>query len=253
VTTTSDVGDAQEAGLGATSSRRAVLYRLVGVERVYRRGGVVVRAVSGIDLEIAEGDLVALEGPSGSGKSTLLQLLGGLESPTKGSIVFGGAELARLTDRELTQLRAKEIGFVFQHFNLIPTLTAEENVAIAMVPNHVRGRDRIGRARELLDSVGLGHRLGALPSRLSGGEQQRVAIARALANHPRVLIADEPTGALDSETASEVMGVIEELQRGSGLTVVIATHDESVARRAARRVRLRDGRILSDSRVTSGK
>jgi len=160
-----------------------------------------VKAIRGVNLVINRGDVVSLEGPSGSGKTTLLQLLGALDSPTGGTIRFGNRDLSGLSDKELTKIRAEEIGFVFQHFNLIPTLTAEENVAIAVFPNHVRSHDRLERARELLNQVGLEQRMGHLPSRLSGGEQQRVAIARALANHPSVIIADEPTGNLDSDTA----------------------------------------------------
>jgi putative ABC transport system ATP-binding protein len=219
-------------------------YELVGVERSYSKGGVTVNALRGIDLTIKNGEMIALEGPSGSGKSTLLQLLGALDVPTKGTVRFAGRELERSTDKELTKIRSEEIGFVFQQFNLIPTLTAEENVAIAMVPRHIDRATRIARGVELLEQVGLGHRLGHLPSRLSGGEQQRVAIARALANEPRVLVADEPTGNLDTETAAGVMDLIAQLHAESGVTVILATHDESISTRAQRRVRIRDGRVV---------
>jgi putative ABC transport system ATP-binding protein len=219
-------------------------YELVGVERSYSKGGVTVDALRGIDLTIKNGEMIALEGPSGSGKSTLLQLLGALDVPTKGIVRFAGRELERSSDSELTKIRNEEIGFVFQQFNLIPTLTAEENVAIAMVPRHIDRATRIARGVELLNQVGLGHRLGHLPSRLSGGEQQRVAIARALANEPRVLVADEPTGNLDSETAAGVMDLIAQLHSESGVTVILATHDESISTRAQRRIRLRDGRVV---------
>lgn len=219
------------------------LYSLEGVGRSYSKGGVTVEAVRSIDLDIAQGEMVSLEGPSGSGKSTLLQLLGALDTPTRGSLRFNGRELARESDKSLTGLRNKEIGFVFQHFNLIPTLTAQENVAVAMVPSGAHHSERGERARQLLDQVGLGHRIDHLPSSLSGGEQQRVAIARALANSPRVVIADEPTGNLDSGTAAEVISVLAGLHRTAGVTLILATHDDDIGRIAETRVRLRDGLI----------
>ncbi|HLX77519.1 MAG TPA: ABC transporter ATP-binding protein [Acidimicrobiales bacterium] len=241
-------GDAEPAGPGPRGSSSEAAYALRAVERDYSRGDALVRAVRAINLDIAAGEMVALEGPSGSGKSTLLQLLGCLEVPSSGTISFFGRQLGNLSDKELTTIRSHELGFVFQQFNLIPTLSAAENVAIAMVPNKVRHEARLERSRELLGRVGLGHRLDHLPSRMSGGEQQRVAIARALANSPRVLIADEPTGNLDSETAAEVIGLIVELHRDSGVTIILATHDEEIATRAARRVKLRDGAITEDLR-----
>ena len=220
------------------------LYSLEDVGRSYSKGGVTVEAVRSIDLDIAQGEMVSIEGPSGSGKSTLLQLLGALDTPTRGSLRFDGRELSKESDKTLTGLRSREIGFVFQHFNLIPTLTAQENVAIAMVPSGTPHAERMERAGELLEEVGLGHRIEHLPSRLSGGEQQRVAIARALANSPRVVIADEPTGNLDSETASDVISVLAGLRQTAGVTLILATHDDEIGRIAERRVRLKDGLIV---------
>jgi putative ABC transport system ATP-binding protein len=220
------------------------LYSLEGVGRSFSKGGVTIDAVRAIDLDIAQGEIISIEGPSGSGKSTLLQLLGALDTPTQGSLMFDGRDLSKESDKTLTGLRSKEIGFVFQHFNLIPTLTAHENVGIAMIPLGASHTTRVERAHELLHQVGLGHRVDHLPSRLSGGEQQRVAIARALANSPRVVIADEPTGNLDSETAGEVISVLAGLRRTAGVTLILATHDDEIGRIAERRIRLKDGSIV---------
>ncbi|MGA2522164.1 MAG: ABC transporter ATP-binding protein [Acidimicrobiales bacterium] len=225
----------------------APLYSLRGVERRYLRGSNEVAALRGVDIDIAPGEFLCIEGPSGSGKSTLLQLLGALDTPSGGTILMDGSELGRAGDAVLTGIRSKRIGFVFQQFNLIPTLSASENVALAMAPHHASRTERDSRAKELLTRVGLGHRLEHLPSRLSGGEQQRVAIARALANQPEVIVADEPTGNLDSESAGEVLGLLVELRQRDGVTVIIATHDPEVARHATRHIKLRDGHIVEDS------
>ena len=222
----------------------STLFELSGVRRVYRTGGGEVAALDGIDLTIDTGEFLAVEGPSGSGKSTLLQLLGALDRPSSGSLLFDSRELSRLNDRALTRVRCRDIGFVFQAFNLVPTLSAAENVEAAMVPLNGGRRSRRSRAAELLDRVGLANRAHHLPSRLSGGEQQRVAIARAMANEPRVILADEPTGNLDSTTAGEVVGVLRSLSVEQGVTVIVVTHAEEVARHAARRVGLRDGRVV---------
>ena len=221
----------------------SALYELSDVHRIYRTGGGEVRALDGIDLTIAPAEFMAIEGPSGSGKSTLLQLLGALDVATSGSVTFDGRELASLGDRDLTQLRAQEIGFVFQNFNLIPTLTALQNVEAALVGQNGGRASRRERAMALLEQVGLAPRSMHLPTLLSGGEQQRVAIARALANSPRVILADEPTGNLDSVTADEVVDVLRGLSLQQGVTVILVTHAEEIARRVGRRVRLRDGRI----------
>jgi putative ABC transport system ATP-binding protein len=222
----------------------AVLYELSDVRRGFRRGPVEVRAVDGIDLAIDSGEFIAIEGPSGSGKTTLLQLLGGLERPTSGALKFDGAELSKFGDKELTRFRAKDIGFVFQNFNLIPTLTAAENVQAAMATGELKGPQRVARSLELLASVGLADRADHLPYNLSGGEQQRVAIARALANNPRVVLADEPTGNLDSETSNEIIGILAQLA-DSGVAVIVVTHATNVAERARRRIRMKDGRLVA--------
>jgi putative ABC transport system ATP-binding protein len=218
------------------------LYDLDTVERSFTRGGTTVQALRGVSLTIEPGELVAVEGPSGSGKSTLLQLLGAMDTPSSGQVSLSGTQLAGARDRELTTLRRTAIGFVFQQFNLIPTLTAVENVEIAMAaPSRAR-------ALELLTTVGLAERAEHLPSRLSGGEQQRVAIARALANDPAVVLADEPTGNLDATTAQEVVDLLVSLNASQGMTVIVVTHDEDVAARMRRRIRLRSGEVISDTR-----
>jgi putative ABC transport system ATP-binding protein len=221
------------------------LYALRAVDRRYLTGTAEVRALRQVDLEIRAGEFLSIEGPSGSGKSTLLQLLGALDTPTAGTVLFEGKDLSRAGDRALTDIRSQKIGFIFQQFNLIPTLTALDNVALAIPPRRMSKRMRHTRASDLLSRVGLSARLNHLPSRLSGGEQQRVAIARALANSPEVIVADEPTGNLDSESAAEVMSLLVELRRDDDVTVIVATHDEEVARHASRRVRMRDGSISS--------
>ena len=221
------------------------LYELADVRRTYRTSAGEVHALAGVDITIGAGEFVAIEGPSGSGKSTLLQLLGALDRPTAGSLRFDGRELSAMDQRELTKLRSRDVGFIFQHFNLIPTLTAAENVEAAMVPIVRHRKSRRAKANELLERVGLVARAAHLPSRLSGGEQQRVAIARALANEPRVILADEPSGNLDTATADEIVNVLRALSAERGVTVIVVTHAEDVANKAARRIRLRDGAVVS--------
>jgi putative ABC transport system ATP-binding protein len=218
------------------------VYELAGVGRTYAGG---VAALAGVDLVIRPGELVAVVGASGSGKTTLLQILGALDRPTSGTIHCLGRDVARMSAGELSRLRRDTIGFVFQQFNLIPTLTAHQNVEAAIAAR--RASQRQARARSLLDAVGLGHRADHLPSRMSGGEQQRVAIARALANDPDALLADEPTGNLDSATGEEILALLRGLSTERGQTVVLVTHDTTVAETAPRTVRLRDGRVASDS------
>ncbi len=218
----------------------SALYELRGVAKFFQRGQATVRALDGIDLEITAGEFVALEGPSGSGKTTLLQLLGALDRPSAGAVVFEGRDLASLPDHELAVLRLRSFGFVFQQFNLIPTLSAVENVEAKLAP--VGGTRE--RALELLDEVGLSDRADHLPQQLSGGEQQRVAIARALSVEPRVVLADEPTGNLDTATGSEIIELLANLAVEHGSTIVVATHDASLAARAPRRLAMRDGHLV---------
>ena len=227
-----------------------VVYDIKGAVKTYGSGSVEVRAVDGIDLEIRRGEFVVIVGPSGSGKSTMLQLLGALDRPSDGAVEFEGRDLRKLHDRELADLRLKTIGFIFQQFNLIPTLSAQENVELAMAPTRIAAQERASVAREMLGVVELGGRADHLPSQLSGGEQQRVAIARALANRPDVLLADEPTGNLDSKTGQTILELLYKLWSEAGLTVVLITHDPGIAERAPRVVRLADGRVESDEAIT---
>ena len=224
------------------------VYELRGVTKSYGSGSTQVDAVRDVDLRIEAGEFVAIAGPSGSGKTTLLQLLGALDRPTRGEILFEGRDLASLRESELTQLRLRTIGFVFQQFNLIPTVSAAENVELALAPTRIPQDVRVRRVANLLATVGLGDRGHHLPSQLSGGEQQRVAIARALANEPDVLLADEPTGNLDTATGEEIIGVLRELNRSRGQTVVLITHDPEIAAAASRVVRMHDG-FLGEERL----
>ena len=235
-----------------TDLERVPAYDLRGVSRTYRVGGGEVHAVREIDLTIDAGDAVAIAGPSGSGKTTLLQLLGALDRPSSGEVLFEGRDLARMGDGQLGKLRLGTFGFVFQQFNLIPTLTAAQNVEVALAPRGVKGSRRRERVLALLDSVGLAARADHVPSKLSGGEQQRVAIARALANEPHVLLADEPTGNLDSETGAEIIDLLLALSGEGRRTVVVVTHDSDIAERARRVVRMQDGHLLpTEERVAA--
>ena len=219
------------------------MYRLTNVSKTYDQSRRTVVALDDVTLEIPEGQLVAIQGPTGGGKSTLLQMLGALDRPSTGTITLANDNLSTLGDAGLTKLRANEIGFVFQGFNLIPTLTALENVETALAPAKINGTERTQRARDALTSVGLAERAHHLPSELSGGQQQRVAIARALVKNPSVLLADEPTGNLDEDTRDEIMELLEGLWRDRGLTLVIVTHDTWVARRAERRLHITHGQV----------
>jgi putative ABC transport system ATP-binding protein len=222
-----------------------VIYDVRKVSKWFSKGGSIVRAVDGVSLEIEAGEFVALEGPSGSGKTTLLQLLGALDRPSEGVVAFEGRDLATLRDNDLAHLRLSAFGFVFQQFNLIPTLSALQNVEAGLAPAGVHGDELRERSATLLAEVGLAARAEHLPAQLSGGEQQRVAIARALATEPRVILADEPTGNLDSATGADVIDLLAGLAAKHGATVVVATHDADLAARAPKRLAMRDGKILS--------
>jgi putative ABC transport system ATP-binding protein len=219
------------------------MYKLTNVTKDYPKGRETVHALRGVNVEIPDGEWLAIQGPTGHGKSTLLQILGGLDRPTSGSVDFDGRDLARTRETQMTKVRANSIGFIFQTFNLIPTLSAQENVETALVPLGVSGASRRARAAEALNSLGLGDRLRHLPGELSGGQQQRVAIARALVKEPTVLLADEPTGNLDEDTRDEIIGLLEKLWQDNGLTMVIVTHDSSIARRAQRLGTMRNGKL----------
>jgi len=219
------------------------MIKLMDVRKVYKMGKVDVEALRGIDLEIEEGEYVAVLGPSGSGKSTLMHIIGCLDRPTSGRYYLDGREVSRLSPSQLAEIRNTKVGFVFQSFNLLPHATALENVELPMIYRRMRAKERKKRAKMLLDMLGLGERASHRPSELSGGEQQRVAIARALANDPQILLADEPTGNLDSKSGEEVVKMFDDLWR-QGRTIVVVTHDPAVAERAERVVRLLDGRIV---------
>jgi len=219
------------------------MYTLNNVTKDYPKGRDVVHALRGVNLEIADGEWLSIQGPTGHGKSTLLQLLGGLDRATSGSLELNGQDLTRLSETSMTRVRANEIGFIFQTFNLIPTLSAQENVETALVPLGVGNASRKSRAAAALASVGLADRARHLPGELSGGQQQRVAIARALVKEPKVLLADEPTGNLDEDTRDEIIGLLEKLWQDNGLTMIMVTHDSSIARRAQRLGTMRNGQL----------
>ncbi len=219
------------------------MYTLTNVTKTYRQGTRTVQALTDITLQISDRDFVAVQGQTGGGKSTLLQLLGALDTPTSGSVLLGDEDLSRLGNARLGEVRAKQIGFVFQNFNLIPTLTALENVETALAPLRVPTASRRDRAMAALESMGLADRATHFPSELSGGQQQRVAIARALVKEPSVLLADEPTGSLDEDTRDEIVELLEMVWRDRALTLIVVTHDSWVAARAGRRLRLTAGRL----------
>ena len=228
------------------------MYTLTNVTKNYSKGRSTVVALRGLNLVIDDGEWLAVQGRTGHGKSTLLQILGGLDRPSAGTVTFAGRDLAELREAQVTRLRATSIGFIFQTFNLVPTLSAAENVESALIPLRTRPAERRRRVAAALESVGLGDRAAHLPGELSGGQQQRVAIARALIKEPRVLLADEPTGNLDEDTRDEITALLEQLWRRLGLTLVLVTHDSAVARRAQRVGIMANGRlsIRQDTRRT---
>jgi putative ABC transport system ATP-binding protein len=222
------------------------MYKLVGVTRTYRKGNRTVEALAGVDVVIGDREWLAIQGPTGHGKTTLLQLLGGLDRPTSGSILLDGKNLGEMNDAEIAGVRATSIGFIFQTFNLIPTLPAAVNVELALAPLRLDAAERRARVTQALAAVGLADRAGHLPAELSGGQQQRVGIARALVKEPAVLLADEPTGNLDETTRDEIIALLAKLVRDRGLTLVMVTHDSAVAARAQRIGQMRDGRLRFD-------
>ena len=219
--------------------------KIENVEKTYKLGEILVPALKNTNIELKKGEFVAIMGPSGSGKTTLLNLIGALDKPTKGKIYVDGKDLTTLKEKELTKLRRRTVGYIFQFYNLIPVLSAFENVELPMLIAGLPTKERQERARQLLETVGLAERGDHRPDELSGGEQQRVAIVRALANKPSVVLADEPTGDLDSKTGKEVMQALRDLSRNEGATVIVVTHDPMVANLANRIFEMRDGRIIT--------
>ncbi|MDO5104944.1 ABC transporter ATP-binding protein [Capnocytophaga sp.] len=221
------------------------LLEIRDIKRDFKLGSEILNVLKGIHLDIKKGEYVALMGPSGSGKSTLMNILGCLDTPTSGEYFLNGKDVSKLSDGELADIRNKEIGFVFQTFNLMPRTTALDNVALPMVYAGIKKEKRQERAREVLELVGLADRMSHKPNELSGGQRQRVAVARALVNHPSIILADEPTGNLDSKTSYEIMALFDEIHQ-KGNTVILVTHEEDIAQHAHRIIRLRDGLIDSD-------
>lgn len=219
------------------------MYEISGLTKQYKGKKAVVNALSDVDVTIPDGDMLAIQGPTGHGKSTLLQLLGGLDRPSGGTLMFDGRDMARMNETQLTKLRAENFGYIFQSFNLMPTLNAQENVETALVPLGVKAAARRERAAAALTEVGLGDRLTHLPGELSGGQQQRVAIARALVKEPKVLMADEPTGNLDEETRDDIVQLLEKLWREHNLTVILVTHDSAIAARVPRLAQIKNGKL----------
>tara|TARA_B100000925_G_scaffold177359_1_gene133748 strand:- start:229 stop:1125 length:897 start_codon:yes stop_codon:yes gene_type:complete len=233
----------QARAKGEFDDTKAIIH-LSGLSKKYESAGMTpVDALKEVDLSIVQGEMVAVIGPSGSGKSTLLQMMGALDVPTSGGVRINFHELSKMNAKELTQFRSQTVGFVFQKFNLIPNLSALENVSIAMESTKMNRQGRRSRAAELLKEVGLDKRMSHLPGQLSGGEQQRVSIARALANHPKIIYADEPTGSLDSKTSKTIIQLFDKIRKDFDTTIIIVTHNPSIAKHCDRTVKIKDGRI----------
>jgi len=234
------------------TGRETVLVKARGLHKTYSDNGVPVEAVRGVDLAVRRGEFTSLVGPSGSGKTTLLNLMAGLDDPTEGEVELGGTLISKMSGRQLSELRRDRIGFIFQAYNLIPVLSAEENVEYVMLLQGVARDRRHRRVMEILDQVGLADMADRRPSRLSGGQQQRVAVARAMAAEPELILADEPTANLDSETGGGLLDIMHNLNRETGMTFLFSTHDEIVIERAERVVTLRDGRVSDDTAGEEG-
>ena len=222
------------------------IIELYNIKKEYKIGHEEIHALNGVSLNIFKNEYVALMGPSGSGKSTLMNMLGCLDSPTSGEYILNGIAVAKMSDNELAEVRNKQIGFVFQTFNLLPRSTTLENVMLPLVYSGIEKKQRVEMAKKVLEQVGLGNRMEHKPNELSGGQRQRVAIARALVNNPAIILADEPTGNLDSKTSTEIMGLFEEIHK-NGNTIILVTHEEDIAMHAHRIVRLKDGKVETDT------
>jgi len=220
------------------------LIELNNLHREYKQGSKIIHAIDGIDLKVEKGEFLVIFGESGSGKSTLLQLIGGLERPSKGNVMIDGQDITKISEAKLTKLRGHKVGFIFQHYNLIPTLTAAQNVEAAIIN---RSKDDTKKAIEMLKMVGLGDRVKHLPSLLSGGEQQRVAIARALINKPDIILADEPTGNLDSQTGEEISEILKKLNKENKMTIILITHSEYNRKFASRIMNIKDGKLSAEA------
>lgn len=223
-----------------------IVVETIDLKKEYHLGDVIVPALQGIDLQIKKGEFLVIMGPSGSGKSTLLNMIGGLDNPTAGQVFINGQDISKMSDSSLTELRAREIGFIFQFYNLVPVLTALENVELPMMVTGINEKEGKKRAIELLEMVGLGDRLHHRPDELSGGQRQRVSIARALANTPSIVLADEPTGDVDTKTGDEILDIMHHLNKNMGVTMIVITHDPAVSEHCDRLIRIIDGQIATD-------